>query len=243
MSELLRAVAECAKRVFSSFSGFFGTALSIMSVILERVEKTLLLPTWGWFVIGALLLFARACKVEWELLKENEKNESPEPEIDLLDVVQRALGTTDILGGTKRHPSGERYCEKREAIRRVFHLVRERAVNNRLTVFGRIGWESASPDQYRVLPRKQINAAFWESHEIDYPSFVNDKIGRTSSIHARRHGVYLDLWFDENEIERIWPARRRKLVWQSPLRLANKYSGHDDVSRSGPEYRPSQTHT
>ena len=75
---MLKAIFVCIKRVIGTLTGFGGAVSSFIGAISEWSGHPVAVPGWAWLVLGAVLLFATACKIEWELLREKENKLGPD---------------------------------------------------------------------------------------------------------------------------------------------------------------------
>jgi hypothetical protein len=119
-------------------SSWIGIASTAGGVVSDATGDQFAIPALVWWLLAIGALITTAVKIESDLIKEKEKNKVAEPTMPLHEVVERALGTKDVFGGVKHYPSGEPYSENRDAILQVFSVIRERAQNGQLAVFGRI---------------------------------------------------------------------------------------------------------
>src|SRR5262249_34517119 len=129
---VFRAIIACIKRVISTVSGAAGTASSIVGAISEWIGHAIAVPGWAWLIFCASLLFATACRIEWELMQEKDKNRKPRPDMPLKAVITRIRGKEDIFGFEK--------SESMEVFRALTRI-REHAVTGQLTIFGVRGFK------------------------------------------------------------------------------------------------------
>jgi hypothetical protein len=171
------------------------------------------LPAWFWWALAILLMLATAVRVQWELLQEQDRNRKPEPNMSLEDVVKRIRGKEDVFG--------PEHSESMEVLR-AFKLLTERGATGAITIFGSKGVRYVKPEFTDVaLTRLPIPAEFWQTNTFDYSAFLDDRSGVTRN-ETKPHELgsgYGYIWFDRQQINAIWPPRRRTLDWKNPFRF------------------------
>jgi hypothetical protein len=199
------AIFRCIRRVLAdgfSALGVISTGLGVLSGLLE---KTLILPAWAWIVLGAILIFVTACRLEWELEKERD-NRKPESDTTLEDVVRRMRGVLEPFDREMGDPA---------EILRHLDEIREKALQGHLATFGREGVEIKNQK-----PLAPIRTDYWDRNKIDYMFFWKDRRGATEKTGARNDDPrYCDLHFDRRQIDKRWPLPRRQVRLRNPLQI------------------------
>lgn len=211
---MFRAVFSCIWRVLSSASGGLGFLISAIGTLLQSADKAIVFPGWAFLAVGALLLFITAIQIEWELLQEKEKRRKPAPTMSLEAVVKRIRGKEDIFG-----PENSESAE----VLRALTLIRERAANGSLTIFGSREARYVRPEHHATaISRMPIPKEFWLDNTIDYIAFTTNRDGITKMVGKPndRSNEYEYLWLDKHEVDTIWPPPRRTIRWRAPIEIA-----------------------
>jgi hypothetical protein len=216
---MFKAIFTCIKRVIGTLTGFGGTVSSIIGALSEWLKQPIAVPGWAWIVLGSALLFATACRIEWELLQEKDKNRKSEPDMTFEQVIERIRGKKDIFG-----PENSESLE----VSKAFRSIEERAASGALVIFGSKGIRSLDGLQRdtvgAMLKRLPIPADFWSSNSFDYLSFIEDRSGATTDTTQRDQKFgsgYGNIWLDSKQVNSIWPEPRKRIAWSNPIRFAN----------------------
>jgi hypothetical protein len=194
--------------VAGDLSGGFGLLTSVVGILSEIFQQPILVPGWAWLAVGAGLLFMTACRIEWDLLAEKQKNRKPQPNMQLEDAVKHIIGEDEI-----REEHGVE-------VARVLAALREQALLGTLQVFARKGWRSAGLAALDSVPRSIVPAAYFEDHWISSIEFMSDHRGEINYIANSTPGEYMDVWFDLAQIDAVWPAPRRRITLRNPFKLS-----------------------
>ncbi len=215
---MFKAIWSCIKRVVRSVTGALGTLSTAIGAVSEWLQHPIVVPGWVWITAGAILLFATACRIEWELLKEKAKNRTPRPDMSLEDLVRRVRGKQDVFG--PEHPGDIE-------VLRAFTRIEEHAAAGAITVFGVPGVTHVAsfgnPDA--VARRVPIPVDAWRTHSLSYTDFLQDKSGRVDPTDQHQRivgGGYGNIWFDSRQIDSLWPTSRRRLNWRNPRQVQFK---------------------
>lgn len=126
----------------------------------------------------------------------------PQPTMRLEDVVKRITGLNELPGSNE--PGSAQVFDACE-------LLREKALNRAINVFGGLNWRTTKPADYDKMVRGPIKPEFWLKNRINAIDLMGeDKRGRTVPLTglAMSHDEdYFSIWFDENQVESIWPDR------------------------------------
>jgi hypothetical protein len=201
-------------RVVRTASGSFGVLSSIIGTLSQWLGRPLAIPGWAWISIGAFLFFATACRVEWELIKEKEKNRKPQPTKQLEGVVKQIIGKDDIFG-----PDNAESMQVLQAL----EAIREKALHGLIDVFGCDSreWRATKPAQWDMLVRHRIPADHWRDNRIDYLEFANDRFGEVRDLPNKTGPTHIMLWFDQTQVDSNWP---RKTDWKDIFRFWDRSS-------------------
>jgi hypothetical protein len=170
-------------------------------------------PAWIWWFSAIVILFVSAILLEMSLQKEKEKTRKPQPTIKLEDVVKRIRGKEDIFG--------QNNSESQEVLR-ALTLIREKAYNGALTIFGSKEVRYVKPEQHHVATsRLVIPREFWEKYQLDYIAFASNRDGITKPIGRPddRSIEYEYIWLDRHQVDEIWPPSRKSIDWKNPIRF------------------------
>ena len=201
---MFRAIWNCVKRVAATYEGAGGIFSAVFGSLAEFFGARPGLPGWAWLALGALLLFFTACRIEWELLKEKETGKKAEPNMRLEEAVKRIRGKEDIFG-----PDNSESASVLEAL----ETLREKLLHEHIEAFGcrHEEWRAAHSDLRGMLVRHKIAAHHWEDHNLDYLTFTEDRAGLVVPIHKPLgEATHYQIWFDADQIDRVWPAPRKK---------------------------------
>jgi len=131
--------------------------------------------------------------------------QKPTATMKFIDVLIRIRGKVDIFGPES--------SESRDVLA-TFTLIREKAINDEIVVFGRKEWRMTRAEDLEILaPRIPIPIKHWEDHVIDYTVFANDRLAITENNKTIQDtkDTYGDLWFDKNQVDTIWPAPKQTI--------------------------------
>lgn len=123
-----------------------------------------------------------------------------QPSLRLEDVVKRLSGKSTLPGSNDRGST---------QIFDVCEMLREKALQGAIDIFGGINWRSTRPADYDKMVRARVPADFWRTHRIDVIEFLGspDKRGMTVALAptARPLGAeqYYGIWFDKNQIDAL----------------------------------------
>jgi hypothetical protein len=208
---MYKAAWEVARRVFADVRTWGGIVSSLLGVLSDWFERSLLFPSWVWWLLAVICLFATAWRAQWELMKAEDKSRKPRPEVTLEALVQRLSSSGDDL-------AGEGAKRKHQAL----ITIRQKAALGLLSVWGRDGANQSVLDHYPLQP---IPATHWTNAHVDYMQYIQN--ARCATQNAQLPGApthYADLHFDNVEVEATFPfAKQPKFVLRSPLvRLKGK---------------------
>ena len=165
---MLPAIWTSVKRVSSDYSTWAGAVSAIVAWATDHWGWTTPVPSWAWWMLAVILLFVAAVRSEMAAERAREANRKPSPTVSLMDLLPRIRGTVDIFG--------PQYSESGK-LADALALIREKAMLGEITVFGKTNWRSATPENYKWLPRERISPEYWNTHELDYMEFVQDRRG------------------------------------------------------------------
>jgi HNH endonuclease len=139
-----------------------------------------------------------------------ERTSKAFPDIRLIDVVKRIVGSNDLFVGENCSKCGSALL----AIREDAHL-------GKIAVWGR---KNISSNDLALYPLTSIPAEYWDEFGIDYMHFTDDQNGKSyrvrgtikreivaSTVMTTHHVVEIpdticsDLWFCQHEVETRWP--------------------------------------
>jgi hypothetical protein len=208
---MLKAIWLCIRRVFSTVTGAIGALSSLIGSLSEWLGHQIVVPGWAWLAFGSVLLFATACRIEMELMREKDKNLKPQPTLKLAQVITRITGFVSVM------PLSAEQSGKAAATGDALDEIGEKANLGLLNVFGRTG--RVLLQHQRSSPLGLIPQDHWERYGIDYLELLTDERGITKGMISASDNIgFTDLWFDAEQVDAIWPAKKRpKFVWRMPI--------------------------
>ena len=201
---MIHATWQTVQNVFKDLFAVGGFLASAIGVLSEILGKTLIFPSWMWWLVGVILLLVTASRLQWDLQQEKEKNRKPTPQMPLSEVISCIIGSDD-----QGKPGASTLVG--EALRSI----REKARLGVVSVWGRMSADSDALHQ----PLEPIPADYWTDAQIDFVKYLRNQ--RCSTSDARQSGSlvkYADLHFDIAEIKSVFGSYRPKhLRLRSPL--------------------------
>jgi hypothetical protein len=156
--------------------------------VMQEVSGRAILPTWMWWSAALVLVLLSGMSLQRQLMKEQAKVETPQPDRALSDVISEILGTQDpeSFGASTR-------------LSQLFGRIREAASLGLISVWGR---KNAKPHHLDFHPLERIPETHWSGAQIDFVEYVRDP--RCSTRDARHPGSpdhYADLHFNSAQID------------------------------------------
>src|SRR5580704_3040606 len=211
---LLHQFWRCIAGVWKLSAAKFGALFTVIGA-LQQYANIATIPSWVWWLAAILALAATAFQIQWQLLEENDKNRKPRPDMALDSVLKRIRRKDDIFG-----PQSSESMEVGKAFRRI----EEHALTGELVVFGVPGLryvpEAAKVDA--IVKRVPIPRDAWQKHSFDYTALLQDRSGRIAPDDRHKDGFgtgWAYIWFDEHQIDAIWPRPRKTIDWRNPFRF------------------------
>jgi hypothetical protein len=201
--------------------------VGIVGLLLAAVNgvtgATWIFPTWGWLLVAFAGALSMAIRADWHAYRD--RTATPSPDMPLIDVVKRIVGSDDILVGDNCSKTGE-----------ALLTIRERAHLAEISVWAR---RDALTDDMKLYPLAPIASEYWDSFGIDYLRFTDDHKGEskrvrgapgqqrvpnavTTTVHLVQISdvVYRDFWFCTYEVERRWPKPKRRVQLRWPIHMS-----------------------
>ncbi len=207
-------------RDFRAWIGVAGLALAAIGGVTGR---STILPTWFWLFVAFASAISMAIRAEWKAYRDEKAK--IEPDMKLVDVVKRIVGSDDILVGENCSKTGSALLTIRES----GHL-------GKIAVWGRRDVLTEDMDLY---PRTPIPAEYWDEFGIDYLRFTDDQKGESRRVRGQPgqkrvpntttttiHVVpipdvhYCDFWYSACQVEKNWPLPKRRVKLQWPIKSA-----------------------
>jgi hypothetical protein len=146
-----------------------------------------------------------------DLATAGRQNESSFPDMLLVDLVKRIVGSDDLFVGE----NCSKCCDALLSIRENAHL-------GKIAVWGRKNALSADLALYPLSP---IPAEYWDEFSIEYLHFTDDQNGKTERVRGQQKServqnsvtttihvvkipdtIYSDLRFCAHQVEKSWPS-------------------------------------
>ena len=153
-------------RDFRAWIGVAGLALAAIGGVTGR---STILPTWFWLFVAFASAISMAIRAEWKAYRDEKAK--IEPDMKLVDVVKRIVGSDDILVGENCSKTGSALLTIRES----GHL-------GKIAVWGRRDVLTEDMDLY---PRTPIPAEYWDEFGIDYLRFTDDQKGESRRVRGQ----------------------------------------------------------
>jgi hypothetical protein len=166
------------------FRAWIGLVGLVAAGIGGAIGKPIILPTWVWLLIAFASAISMAIRAEWKAYRDAEAQ--IEPDMKLVDVVKRIVGSDDVLVGENCSKTGT-----------ALQMIRERGHLGQIDVWGRRNVLAEDMDLY---PRTSIPAPYWYAFDIDYLKFLDDQRGESKPVRIIR-----------NQPHRLRPSGRRML--------------------------------
>jgi len=208
-------------RAIKNWRTYTGIIALIFAMTGSFTGHPILLPTWLWWAGAVLSVGAIGVQAEWKLYQE--RSSSILPDMRLVDLVERIVGSDDLFGENFSKCSG------------ALLSLRENAHLGKIAVWGRKNVLSAD---LLLYPLTSIPAEYWDEFSIDSLRFVADQNGKTERARGQKKServqnavtttthvvgipdtIYSHLQFCAHQVEKIWPSPKQKLTWQWPFRL------------------------
>jgi hypothetical protein len=197
------------------FRAWIGLVGLVAAGIGGAIGKPIILPTWVWLLIAFASAISMAIRAEWKAYRDAEAQ--IEPDMKLVDVVKRIVGSDDILVGENCSKTGT-----------ALLTIRERGHLGQIAVWAR---RDVVAEDMDLCPRTSIPAAYWNAFDIDYLKFLDDQRGESKRVRSHpepatpftsvwpQDVVYRDFWFSAHQVEKNWPLPKRRIKLQWPIRV------------------------
>jgi len=197
------------------FRAWIGLVGLVAAGIGGAIGKPIILPTWVWLLIAFASAISMAIRAEWKAYRDAKAQ--IEPDMKLVDVVKRIVGSDDILVGGN--------CSKTST---ALLMIRERGHLGQIAVWGR---RDVPAEDMDLCPRSSIPAPYWYAFDIDHLKFLDDQRGESKRVHSHpepatpftsiwpQDVVYRDFWFSAHQVEKNWPLPKRRIKLQWPIRV------------------------
>jgi hypothetical protein len=211
----MRAWVECVRATINHWAGWPGLLFGAVSIFTGWWQS---MTPLIFCALAALMFLLRAVLLQKELLEI--RSAKANPDISLLDVVERAIGFEDIFN-EQRNPAAWQEVEK------TLEQIIEAAAGERITLFGIADWRNARPRAVTYQARVPIPAEHWRDHYIDWGDFHTD-----SACASRRRGGppndpsgYANIYACARQVQTIWPSKRW-ILEAIRLRVAVRNNAH-----------------
>jgi hypothetical protein len=188
-----------------------GIVSLVFAVTASDLGHSILVPTWVWWVVAFFGVFWTATRANYLLHQQQEANRRLAPDMSLENLIERIVGSTVLEEGDNA---------ARTAI--AFNDIRDAAAHGRVSVWGRKNATNITSD-----PRLLIGQEYWEFFGFNYLRYVANKAGETERVGLSRsqmagreliqNDIYSDIWFNRNEVDQVWPPRRKKRKFYNPF--------------------------
>lgn len=197
---MFRAIWNCFWRAATDASTWFGVVSFVVATISQATGKAVGPPTWIWWAGAVIFMFITACRAYFELDKEREDRRLPEPTMSLADVLSRIADRGVLFGSNSLREANSQT---------IFDLLGELAANGHIIAFGKeCSHAPVSPLLYGAYPRTRIPSEIWKNNKLDYTEYALHKATLLTPVTGYTP-TYMDIWFDEKEINRRWPAPKK----------------------------------
>jgi hypothetical protein len=178
------------------FRAWIGLVGLVAAGIGGAIGKPIILPTWVWLLIAFASAISMAIRAEWKAYRDAEAQ--IEPDMKLVDVVKRIVGSDDILVGENCSKTGT-----------ALLTIRERGHLGQIAVWAR---RDVVAEDMDLCPRTSIPAPYWDAFDIDYLKFLDDQRGESKRVRSHPEAatpftsvwpqdvVYRDFWFSAHRL-------------------------------------------
>ena len=143
---MLKATLHNVWGALNDFSSGLGVVIAVFATAFSIPAIQSPWSLWLWIAV-AILFFVRSVKLYQELESQKEVIRKPSPTMKLGDLLVRIVGKPDIFG-----PDNSESMQVLASLT----LIREKAQNDELKVFGRGEWRSTRPaDMETLAPRSE----------------------------------------------------------------------------------------
>jgi hypothetical protein len=209
-------------RAIKDWRTYTGIIALIFAMTGSFTGHAILLPTWLWWAGAVLSVGAIAVQAEWKL--HQERSSSILPDMRLVDLAKRIVGSDDLFVGENCSKCGD-----------ALLTIRENAHLGKIAVWGR---KNVGSSDLALYPLTSIPAEYWDEFGIDYLHFTDDQNGKSERVRGEKKServastimttihivetpdtIYSDLWLCAHQVEKSWPSSKRQLTWQWPFRF------------------------
>jgi TPR repeat protein len=197
------------------FRAWIGLVGLVAAGIGGAIGKPIILPTWVWLLIAFASAISMVIRAEWKAYRDAEAQ--LEPDMKLVDVVKRIVGSDDILVGENCSKTGT-----------ALLTIRERGHLGQIAVWAR---RDVVAEDMDLCPRTSIPAPYWDAFDINYLKFLDDQRGESQRVRSHpepatpftsvwpQDVIYRDFWFSAHQVEKNWPLPKRRIKLQWPIRV------------------------